>query len=374
MTALLVLERLELTDAVWVSETAVQLPASSSTARLKAGEELTVEQALYAMLLPSGNDAANALAETAAGSLGGFAGMMNRRAKELGAENSVFSNPHGLPRRDHLTTAYDMALITRAALETPGFLDCFGAASYPMPATGRNSARFFSNTHRMLQPGDRYYDRTVIGGKTGYTRPSGYTLVTAAEREGRRLICVVLGSEDCYGDTKTLLDFGFYEFSPLSYGLESAGAPPAVTLWAGDREAGVAYLSAPESVSLLVPNSAGEEDIRAYYRVPERPGADGKIDASLEIRLDGGGVPGLPVPLLSIPLRVETFFFDTPAAEAALKGAGEAESGLWGKNSAIPPFLIAFGGGAALLRPAAAMGESVYKRRARKKQGGKAKP
>lgn len=231
MTGLLVLENLAPDETITASETAVDLPSWSSSAYLKAGESITVEQTMYAMMLRSGNDAANVLAGAIDGSEVAFAARMNERARELGADNTAFSNPHGLPERGHMTTAYDMALITREAIKTPGFLFYIGAATYSMPETNRNDARIFTNTHKMLLSGYSQYDKTVIGGKTGYTAPSGYTLATVAQREGRTLICVVLDSDTIYADTEALLDLGFGEFVPHTYSLEGEVFPRSVPVW-----------------------------------------------------------------------------------------------------------------------------------------------
>ncbi len=178
--------------------------------------------------------------------------MMNERALEIGATGTSFSNAHGLPsrRRQHFTTARDIALITREALGVAGFKDYFGAASYSMDATNLSEARKISHTHRMLLRDYAEYDEQVIGGKTGYTGPSGYTLATVAERDGRTLICVVLRSESMYADTRRLLDFGFLEFSPYTYTFADSYDLIEVSVFDGDWEAGRASFTFPATVDL----------------------------------------------------------------------------------------------------------------------------
>lgn len=326
MTGLLIAEQLDAGETVVASETAVNLPAWGSSAYLQAGEHLTVEQAMYAMMLPSGNDAANVLAEAAGGSLDIFAQMMTNRARGLGAKNTTFTNAHGLPQRGHLTTAYDMALITREAISVPGFLNYIGTDSYPMAATDKNTARVFTNTHKMLLPGYAQYTETVIGGKTGYTTPSGYTLVTVARQEGRTLICVVLDSDSYYTDTQILLDFGFREFTPFTYTFQEDSAPSSVPVWDGDWQAGRAYLSQPDSASILLHESIDADELSASYQLPEHPDIQDDIEGRVDILLSDEKQAGLPDTLLSIPLQVESVVaFAPPETEAVETHTVDAE-------------------------------------------------
>lgn len=213
LTAVLALEKGKPDDKITLSAEAVYgVPAGSSNIALQPGEELTLEQALYAMLLMSANDAANGIAEYAGGSLEGFAELMNERAAQLGADGSHFVNANGLPDDGHYTTAYDMAVFMRRALELPDFVRISGTVTYTMPPTNlQPEARNFANQHKMMKNTSYAYEG-VFAGKTGYTSQAGHTLVTAAKRDGRTLICVVLAGSDAgmpYEDTKTLLDYGF---------------------------------------------------------------------------------------------------------------------------------------------------------------------
>lgn len=215
LTILLGIEKGRLNDKITMSHQAVYtIPRGASHIALDEGEQITLEQALMAALLPSANDACNGIAEHISGSVSGFARLMNRRAREAGALNSSFVNPHGLPNSEQVTTAYDMAMITRAALQNDKFREIFSTVRYTIPPTNKQpEPRDLWSEHRMLTT-NRFYYRGVIGGKTGYTRESQNTLVTAARRGDRELIAVVMKSEDfgVYKDTIALFDYGFNEF------------------------------------------------------------------------------------------------------------------------------------------------------------------
>ncbi|MBQ8004336.1 MAG: D-alanyl-D-alanine carboxypeptidase, partial [Oscillospiraceae bacterium] len=215
------LEKLPLTEKMTMSHYAVfSLPVGSSHIALDEGEEITMENAVYAALLMSANDACNGIAEKAAGSVEEFAKLMNETARRAGAKNSNFVNAHGLSDDNHYTTAYDMAMICRYALQNETFKEVFGTYKYIMPPTNKQpEQRTFVNQHYMVSVPDMKYDG-IIGGKAGWTRVSKCTLVTAAERDGRCLIAVVMKcvkDKDKYADTKALLDWGFENFNEVSY-------------------------------------------------------------------------------------------------------------------------------------------------------------
>ena len=211
MTALLVAEKCSHDDTVPFSKTAVtNLESGAVTLGLVEGDKLTVRQSLYGLLLKSANEVANGLAEHTAGSISKFADMMNARAKELGCTNTNFVNPNGLNNSNHYTTPHDMALIARAAFQNGTVSKIASTLSYQIPATQKAAARTISLGHKMLYPNDARYYQGVIGGKTGYTSLAGNTLVTCAERDGVRLIAVIMKSKSTqYTDTSALLDYGF---------------------------------------------------------------------------------------------------------------------------------------------------------------------
>ena len=189
MTALLVLENCSLDETVTFSRDAVYNVESGSTnAGIDEGEQMTVEDCLYAMMLKSANEAANALAEHVSGSREAFAELMTRRAKELGCENTSFKNPSGLNDPEHYTTARDFALIVQAAWELEEFRNIESQLSYKLPPTANDPEGLtVRQEHKMmLEDWSQYYDPDVKGGKTGYTTLAGNTLATVAEKNVNR--------------------------------------------------------------------------------------------------------------------------------------------------------------------------------------------
>lgn len=211
MTALVVLEHCNLDETVTFSEAATtNLESGAVALGVSAGDQLTVEQSLYGLLLKSANEIGNGLAEHVSGSVSAFADLMNAKAKELGCKNTHFANPHGLNNENHKTTPYDMALILRAAVANDTFRKIDTTTSYQFPAIKNAGARTITMGHKMMYKTDSRYYEGIIGGKTGYTSKAGNTLVTAVERDGVRLIAVVMkASGTHYTDTKAMLDYGF---------------------------------------------------------------------------------------------------------------------------------------------------------------------
>jgi D-alanyl-D-alanine carboxypeptidase (penicillin-binding protein 5/6) len=202
LTALVALERSSASAPAVVPAQAID--TSGRTAGLRAGERLPVEQLLYAMMLFSANDAAITLAHHAGGSVPQFVALMNQRARALGALRSNFRTPTGLPHKGHLTTAVDLAVITRAAMRQPTLRAVVGTRSYLWRSAA--SVGELKNSNLLLEsyPG-------AVGVKTGQTREAGFCLVAAAERGDRLLIAVILKSNESsvWSDAKKLLDHGF---------------------------------------------------------------------------------------------------------------------------------------------------------------------
>lgn len=212
MTALLVAENCSLDDKVTFSSTATtNLESGAVSINMTAGDVMTVRQCLYALLLKSANEVGNALAEHVGGSNTKFAEMMNAKASALGCTNTHFTNPHGLNDTNHYTTPHDMALIARAAFQNDVVKTVASTRTYTLPPTIKNpSGLTVTMGHKMLNPSDSRYYPGVIGGKTGYTSKAGNTLVTVVEKDGVRLIVVIMKSKSThYTDTKALFDYGF---------------------------------------------------------------------------------------------------------------------------------------------------------------------
>lgn len=220
LTALVVLEHASLDEIVTFSDDAVNNVESGSgnSLSLAVGDKLSVEACLYAILLKSSNQAANALAEHVGGSRDGFVDMMNAKIAELGCTGSHFKNPSGLNDPEQLVTPYDMALIAQAAFEHEELFKISTSKKYTLPATIQNPEGItFSMEHKLLMeqdPNSQFYFPDAMAGKTGFTSLAGNTLVTYAERDGRRLIAVVLkGTQpQYYQDSINLLEFGFKRF------------------------------------------------------------------------------------------------------------------------------------------------------------------
>jgi D-alanyl-D-alanine carboxypeptidase (penicillin-binding protein 5/6) len=204
-TAILALEKGNLSDRVRVSSRAAQVPEASIW--LEEGEELSLEELLYALLLQSANDAAVAIAEHIAQTEEKFVELMNQRARELGALNTHYMNPHGLDHPDHYTTAYDLAILTRHALSFPEFRRIVSTVRKTIPWAGHPWNRVLYNRNRLLAGVEAYPG--ALGVKTGYTRRAGSCLVAAAQRDGLELIAVVLNSPSIYQEVRALLDYGF---------------------------------------------------------------------------------------------------------------------------------------------------------------------
>ena len=227
LTTLVALENSTMDEVVTVSYAADNyVSKTSSRMGLVEGEQLTMEQALYGIMLESANEATYAVGEHVGHSIAGFIKMMNRKAKKLGCSNSHFANSHGLHDEDHYTCPYDMSLIAKAAYQNEEFMKITGTATYAMPETNKNKAKLLTNHHWFLN-GTMKYDY-CIGGKTGATTQAGYALVTYARKHGKTLISVVMHSptwETVYADTKLLLDYCFDNYS--IYRMEDVGGEEA---------------------------------------------------------------------------------------------------------------------------------------------------
>ncbi len=262
MTALLALEMGDLDSEVACSENAFGVPGTSIY--LQLGETLTLREMVSGLMLASGNDAAVAIAEHIGGSVEGFAGMMNARAREIGAMNTHFANPHGLPDENHYTTAYDLALIAREAMNNDAFRALVSTRHASIPWEGRTYNRQLTNKNRLLAdyPG-------ATGIKTGYTSKAGRCLVFGAQRDGFELVGAVLHCGDWFDEAARLMDacFGRYTFARVLAPTLPAGSIPVrggqqdscglcvmetVTVPLDAGEAAQVVLEIPESVQAPV--------------------------------------------------------------------------------------------------------------------------
>lgn len=222
MTTLLALENTQLTDQVTMTATGVSgVTDGGANISAQLDEVFTIEQCLYAMMLSSANDIALQVAEHIGGSVEGFVKMMNDRAAQLGCTGTVFTNPTGLPDENQHTTAHDMALIMKAAIDNDTFRTIAGTTSYTISATNVSGGeRVLTNNFSMLNSANAAYYPNCIGGREGYTEASGSTLVCGAEKNGTTLIAVVLqgASGTTAAEAGSLLNYGFDNFQMLSLG------------------------------------------------------------------------------------------------------------------------------------------------------------
>lgn len=204
MTALLAIENIPLDTKVKINPRAQGIEGSSIY--LKAEEEISAIDLIYGLMLRSGNDSAEAIAYEVSGNIEQFAKLMNERAKEIGADNTNFVNPHGLHDKNHYTTAYDLALISREALKNPIFKEVVKARYWTADREGYN---YFANKNDILdicEGGD--------GVKTGYTTSSGRCLVASATRNDMQLVAITLNDYNWFSTSKSLLDNAFENYSP----------------------------------------------------------------------------------------------------------------------------------------------------------------
>lgn len=222
MTTLLALENAQLSDQVTMTATGVSgVTDGGANISAQLDEIFTVEQCLYAIMLASANDIALQVAEHIGGSVDDFVQMMNDRAAQLGCTNTLFTNPTGLPDENQHTTAHDMALIMKAAIDNDSFRTIASTGSYTIPATNVSGGdRVLTNNFSMMNASNAAYYQYCLGGKEGYTEASQSTLVCAAQKNNVTLIAVVL--QGASGTTATeaagLLNYGFDNFQMLSLG------------------------------------------------------------------------------------------------------------------------------------------------------------
>lgn len=225
MTTIVALDHnVNFNDTITMSDNAVWgIERDSTNIGLDVGEKVTVEDCIYATMVKSANECAYAVAEYVAGDLNSFSKLMNDKAKELGCEHTHFITPNGLHDNDHYTCAYDMALITKYALQNDTFRQIAGTLTYTVPPTNlTKEPTELWNGNKMINSASPYYYEYCEGGKTGYTTDANNTLVTFSKKDGLELICVILdcdGLKYSYTDSKALYNYcynNYTYFYPLS--------------------------------------------------------------------------------------------------------------------------------------------------------------
>lgn len=278
MTAILALENSQLSDIVTVSSNASGVEGSSLY--LAVGERLTMEQLLYGLMLRSGNDAAVAIAEHVGKSQEGFADMMNKKAREIGAINTHFMNPHGLHHENHYTTAYDLALLSTYAMGTSSFRKIVSTKYYKIPWQGQPWDRVLMNKNALL-----WNYEGAEGIKTGYTKAARRCLATAAVRNDMELVAVVLDCQPWFDDSATILNYGFshYEMKKIFTRGESLGEIPVKNGF--DKKVDIILKD-----DITLPLAEGELDrlgiVLKHPEILEAPIRAGSRVGSIEILLD----------------------------------------------------------------------------------------
>ena len=278
MTALVALETCDINKIVDVSPDAVGVEGSS--VYLYAGERITMIDLLYAMLLESANDAAAAIAIEVGGSIENFSGLMNARAREMGLRDTHFVNPHGLYDDEHYTTARELALIAAEALDNEVFRRIVSSKKHTLVAVQGNT-RMLYNHNKMLS---LYKD--AIGVKTGFTKKSGRTLVSAAERDGLTLIAVTLNAPDDWNDHAAMLDAGFAGYEHFYVAPAGFASPQNVV---GGKESYTILINS-EPISITLPRGTRKKltlVAEPYARFSFAPKKEGERAGYASLYLDG---------------------------------------------------------------------------------------
>ena len=261
LTAMLAIEKVPFETQITFTDEVNNIEAGSTHIGIKPGETLTMKDCAYAILLASANEVSSGVAEFIGTTVPAFVDMMNQRAKELGCTNTHFVNANGLYDENHYTTARDLAIIAKAAFQNETFREVVKTPYYIVPKTNiTDEERWLNNHHKMILQGSEYYEG-CLGGKTGYTEKAGNTLVTYAERNGRKLVCALLADVNVvaqYTDTKALLDYGFDSFQRLDTTAVSLSPAKSDKLGKQLEEKGL-LSTALETTSISVPKELTEE-------------------------------------------------------------------------------------------------------------------
>lgn len=278
MTALVAIESGDVKRTVSVSPKAVGVEGSS--VYLYANEKLTLEDLIYAMLLESANDAAAAIAIEVGGSIEGFAELMNRKAEELGLENTHFENPHGLDGETHYTTARELAIIAREAYSNEALKSIFSTYKKTIPLNETEGVRLLINHNKLLKS---YAGATGI--KTGFTKKSGRCLVSAAERDGLSLIAVTINAPDDWNDHKNMLDLGFSLIEEKT--LCTAGEYTYTVAVAGGKDDHVTAKNA-DTVRIILPRNSQKIEYKIELpRFLYAPVKEGETVGRMVFYIDG---------------------------------------------------------------------------------------
>ena len=287
----------------------------SSTSGIVPGEKMTFENYLYCAMISSANEACNVIATTVSGSISAFVDRMNSRASELGCKETHFVNPHGMPDEKHYTTASDLAIITREAMQHELFVTICNTLSRTVPATNKSDTRELQNTNGLINPNSimypGYYYEPAAGVKTGHTKDAGYCLVSTALEDDMHMLCIVLGAGEGvrangtteyknFTDTLTLYRWVFNNFSRQTILSSSELVGSTAVEFGSDTDS--VSLRPQSDIAAVLPNGVSIEDYARKVTVySERdnttvtaPIAAGDVLGEVSIEKDGtvyGTVP-----------------------------------------------------------------------------------
>lgn len=312
MTALLAVEAVERGEHSWDemvtagSDCRVGMDESSSTAGIVPGEKMSYKDLIYCAMLPSANEACNILGTCISGSISAFVELMNERAAELGCVNTQFKNPNGLTANGHYSSAYDMYLITAAAIKNPTFMEICNTINYVVPATNMAAERKLANSNALISEnsiyntdGNFYLYEGAAGVKTGFTQAAGYCLISTVERNGIHMLAVVMGSTGVlnaqrsdYGNFEDSVDLYDWAFENFSYreliSMSTSMGTVDIALADGDP---TVMLHPQSSISALLPNDIDPNSIELRARVKEdklvAPLAAGEVLGEVDVYVAG---------------------------------------------------------------------------------------
>lgn len=316
MTTLLALENGNLSDMVTFSDDAINNTEGSGIAR-DYGEQMTLEQCLYGVMLESANECAYAVAEHVGGTVENFVDMMNAKAKELGCTNTHFANPHGLQDENHYTTAHDMALIAQAAYQNETFRIIIGTKMYTIPPTNKHAEEtVLRNHHDMLctyhNANRKYLYPCCVGGKTGYTATANSTLVTYAEKDGMTLICVVMNTQspNQFIDTVNLFDYAFDNFQVLNVAENDTNYSAETTVDNGNLDNIAPFVELDKDAVIVLPKTAEFSDTSSSVEYND---SDPEIAGSITYTYAGRNVGKADIKTTGVV--VEGYAFDNESTE-----------------------------------------------------------
>ena len=295
MTAILVIENSSLDDIVTVSGSSVEnIPSGYVTIDLRDGEEITIRDLLYALMLPSANDAAFVLADHIGGSVENFSAMMNEKAAELGCKNTNFVNPNGIHNESHYSTAYDLYLIANYAMKNPIFKEIVKTKEYTLAPTNIHpeTDRVIKNTNELLFEDNSNYYPYADGIKTGTTTQAGKCLVSQSSRDGLDFIAVVLGGQGVnsnrFQDATKLFNYGYDNYT-LTKIIDKDSVIDTVEVKKATKETKMLDVAIDDSITVMNHKSLDINQIIPEVKIDEEliaPIAKGQKIGSIKYKVD----------------------------------------------------------------------------------------